>query len=183
MAQVFNKSFQPSWLKPTHEAPSYGLPHLPEFTTPVANAAVGLEEQSKASRETLLDKPGIWPIISHRVSQLSLWDQEEATRNRALQWMKLILLENLECSSRGCTLVNDILAFQSEDVLVRTIQDVFASRATATLKERSKLLLKFKNFCNLAGQRMLPISEQMAYRFLLDHCGTYRVHHHVLGKP
>jgi hypothetical protein len=97
--------------------------------------------------------------------------------------MKLILLENLECSSRGCTLVNDILAFQSEDVLVRTIQDVFASRATATLKKRSKLLLKFKNFCNLAGQRMLPISEQMAYRFLLDHCGTYRVHHNVLGKP
>ena len=80
MAQVFNKSFQPSWLKPTHEAPSYGLPHLPEITTPVANAAVGLEEQSKASRETLLDKPGIWPIISHRVSQVSLWDQEGATR-------------------------------------------------------------------------------------------------------
>jgi hypothetical protein len=86
--------------------------------------------------------------------------------------MKLVLLENLECSSLGRTLVNDILAFQSEDVLVRTIQDVFASRATATLKKRSKLLLKFKNFCNLAGQRMLPISEQLAYRFVLDHCGT-----------
>ena len=38
--------------------------------------------------------------------------------------MKLILLENLEFSSLGRTLVNDILAFQSEDVLVRTIQDV-----------------------------------------------------------
>ena len=54
--------------------------------------------------------------------------------------MKLILLENLECSSLGRTLVNDILAFQSEDALVRTIQDGFAIRATATLKERSKLL-------------------------------------------
>ena len=172
MAQVFNKSFQPCWLKPVHETPSFGLPPLPMSTTPIMNTAVGLEEQMKASRESLLDKPGIWPIISHRVSQVSFWDREEATRNRALQWMKLILLENLECSSLGRTLVNDILAFQSEDVLVRTIQDVFASRATATLRKRSKLLLKFKNFCNLAGQRMLPVSEQMAYRFLFEQCGT-----------
>ncbi len=42
----------------------------------------------------------------------------------------------------------------------------------ATLRKRSLLLLKFKNFCNLAGQRMLPISEQMAYRFLLQQCST-----------
>jgi hypothetical protein len=87
MAQVFNKSFQPCWLKPVHEAPSFGLPPLPVSTTPVVNASVGLEEQTKASRESLLEKPGIWPIISHRVSQVSFWDREEATRNRALQWM------------------------------------------------------------------------------------------------
>ena len=86
--------------------------------------------------------------------------------------MKLLLLENLECSSLGRSLVNDILAFQSEDVLVRIIQDVFASRATATLRKRSKLFLKFKIFCNLAGHGMLPISEQMAYHFLLEQCGT-----------
>ena len=44
----------------------------------------------------------------------------------------------------GRSLVYEILTFQYEDVLVRTIQDVFASRATATLIKRSKLLLKFK---------------------------------------
>jgi hypothetical protein len=46
---------------------------------------------------------------------------------------EVILLENMEYSSLGRSLVNDILAFQSDDVLVRTIQDVSASRATATL--------------------------------------------------
>jgi hypothetical protein len=137
MAQIFNKSFQPSWLKPLYETPSYGLPELPANTSPVATASLGLDDQRAISRGALLEKPGVWPVVAHRVAHVSFWDKDEATRNRALQWMKLILLENLECSALGRTLVSDVLAFQSESVLVQTIQDIFASRATATLKKRA----------------------------------------------
>jgi hypothetical protein len=45
MAQVFNKSFQPSWLKPLYDTPSYGLPGLPANTSPVTIASLGLDDQ------------------------------------------------------------------------------------------------------------------------------------------
>ena len=183
MAQVFNKSFQPCWPKPVHEAPSFGLPPLPVSTTPVVNASVGLEEQTKASRESLLEEPGIWPIISHRVSQVSFWDREEATRNRALQWMKLILLENLECSSLGRSLVNDILAFQSEDVLVRTIQDVFASWATATLRKRSKLFLKLKISVTLQVMECYQSLSRWPTTSCWNSAAHRLAHHNALGRP
>jgi hypothetical protein len=137
MAQVFDKSFKPSWLKPLYDTPSYGLPGLPANTSPMTISSLGLDDQRAISRSALLDKPGVWPVVAHRVANVSFWDKDEATRNRALQWMKMILLENLECSALGRTLVSDVLAFQSESVLVQTTQDIFASRASATLKKRA----------------------------------------------
>jgi len=58
---------------------------------------------------------------------------------------EVILLENIEYSSLGRSLVNDILAFQSDDVLVRTIQDVSASRKRP-LFEGVEVVVKVQNF-------------------------------------
>ena len=58
---------------------------------------------------------------------------------------EVILLENMEYSSLGRSLVNDILAFQSDDVLVRTIQDVSASRKRP-LFESVEVVVKVQKF-------------------------------------
>ncbi len=92
------------------------------------------------------------------------------------------LLENIEYPSLGRSLVNNTLAFQSADVLVRTIQDVSEFRKRP-LFESVEVVVKVKNSCNLAGQRMLPIVKQMAYRFLLEQCGTSPSAPQALGKP
>ena len=67
----------------------------------MATAFLGLDDHRAISRGALLEKPGVWPVVAHRVAHVSFWDNDEATRNLALQWMELILLENLECSTLG----------------------------------------------------------------------------------
>ena len=83
----------------------------------------------------------------------------------------------------GRSLVNDIPTFQSEDVLVRTIQDVFAIRATATLIKRSKLLLKFKISVTL----QVIGCYQSPSRWPTASCWNSAAHrladHNALGRP
>ena len=83
----------------------------------------------------------------------------------------------------GRSLVYEILTFQYEDVLVRTIQDVFASRATATLIKRSKLLLKFKISVTL----QVIGCYQSPSRWPTASCWNSAAHrladHNALGRP
>jgi hypothetical protein len=109
IAQVFNKSFQPSWLKPLYETPSYGLPELPANTSPVATASLGLDDQRAISRSALLGKPGVWPVVANCVAHFSF-----GTRTRRLRpcasMDEVDSSGNLECSALGRSLVSDVLS-------------------------------------------------------------------------
>jgi hypothetical protein len=105
------------------------------------------KEARAAAALARLDGPGVWPVVSHRLSETVWKDSQEASRHVALNRLREILLCGPEFSELGRTLMTDILCLQSDARLQEVVADVFSKKSTSTLGKRSKCLLRFKNFC------------------------------------
>ena len=116
------------------------------------------------------DRPGAWPVVSGRIAGLSWDDGKELNRSRALNRLREFFQHNPESSGLGRTLMNDILALQSENYLNEVVSNVFAKKATATLEKRARSLTNYALFCKLRNNLPVPVIESMVYHYMSVEC-------------
>ena len=130
-------------------------------------------EQHKAKRAVIISRmeaiPGAWKLASKRLEALEITARDMVDkRSIALEKWKQIVVIKPECSRLGRTLLADLLAFKSDAYLLEMINDVMASKSTATLDKRANHLLLFVAYAQRLNKEPFPVDEQLFYNFLRD---------------
>ena len=146
------------------------LPKLPPIHFSSSSTDSNIDARPQANLTEKLDRPGAWPIAANRLTSISWDDAKELVRSKALERLKVFMMDNPEASGLGRSLLGDISALQSESYIASTIRDVFSNKATKTLVKRAMSLSKFALFCKLKKCPVLPIDEKQVYDYMLTEC-------------
>ena len=130
-------------------------------------------DQHKAKRAVIISRmeavPGAWKLASKRLESLQITARDMVDkRSIALEKWKQIVVIKPECSRLGRTLLTDLLAFKGDSYLLEVINDVMASKSTATLDKRANHLLLFIAYAQRLHKEPFPVDEQVFYSFLRD---------------
>lgn len=122
------------------------------------------------------DKPSVLVLdrfnAKRHLSDVSWAVSEDVKLNNALQMWKVIVLDSTNHTKLGSTLMQCIQAGKSEDFVFQIVADVFAGKATSTLKSRAASLLSFGRWKRAVNSDrvpgLFPITEQLAYDYLCE---------------
>ena len=169
-SQIFGQNKKPKLFHSILDCPNQAcaLP-VPSQVRQATESEGRLEDKANAAR---LDQPGVWSIVAHRISSIQWIDKDQIMRSRSLEWLRLLVVENLEGSKLGRSLLSDILSLQTDNAVVNSITDVFRHKSTRTLYKRGKTVLKYLLFCRAHQYSPLPVLESVAYAFMLSFAST-----------
>ena len=94
-------------------------------------------------------------------------EQEAAKRHKALSLWRIILEENLNCTSLGRQLHDMALAICSDQQMTEAVNDTFSCKSTSTLGRRASSLMKFLLWHrSQMGTAGLPLKESKCYEYI-----------------
>ena len=116
------------------------------------------------AQETMRLNLGSLVTAAVRRVHVTPWPQQQAgKRQKAISCWRIIVEENLSCTTLGNQLHGMALESKSEAEMVQAVEDTFANKSTATLERRGSSLLKFmvwhRNSCGVAGLCLLYTSD------------------------
>ena len=120
----------------------------------------------------VIHSDAVWTTVAKRVQNIKFNDHLEARREYALSKWRTLLQIDSKHSELGRILLNDVLALQDDKQIVRTIEDVFCHKSTATLLKRANSLSKYVLWTTRRGMRPYPIQESQVYQYLNEHSGV-----------
>lgn len=131
-----------------------------------------IQEQPTAVRtETVVQKPVTevaWSVVKKRVATITWSESIEARRMYALCKWKHLLQVDPKHSVLGRLLLDEIWRLSDDAQLSRSVQDVFAHKATNTMLKRAARLQHFVLWCVKRSLPVLPVSEANVYDYLYD---------------
>ena len=115
-------------------------------------------------------------FAKQRLRLVSLLKTDDATRWEALRKVRVLVLVNPQSTELGKRLLAEAAPLKDEGRLQKSFQDVFISRATATLAKRASALWRFAAWCvNNGYGNPLEASESTLY--------SYTLHLEEIAKP
>lgn len=113
--------------------------------------------------------PRIMAGTLRRVRFLSWPQQQESQRHKALLRWRLIVEENLDCSSLGLQLQSAAANLVPDSELTDIISHSFANKATGTLTKRGTPMLKYLTWHRKTyGTAGLPFQEHHVYQYMKE---------------
>jgi hypothetical protein len=124
---------------------------------------------------TVVDRPAVapvshraWSVVKSRVQNISWEESTEAKRRHAMQlWLSIVQIDP-RSTTVGDMLLKDITALKTDQQLKRTLNDIFASKATSTMIKRAQHLARFLVWTKLKRIEPFPIKEPVIYEFLYE---------------